>query len=184
MNTQQIRTLLLMLIVTASLMVYGCEPPASNNGKGNGTTSDVYDPAKDPQVNPPSLLEAAPDDKSMIASEETVYLNLSGSPNTLNPLFGSSLVDFIVMDVLYDGLFTFGADLKFTVNEETVESFEESEDHTVFTVRLRPGLKWHDGHPFTAHDVVYSWKTILDDKVPSQTHKPGTDQITECIAIS
>jgi len=169
-----------VVAMLACLLLAGCtKPPQPNQGKDE----PVYDPRKDPLVNPTSLSEAAPDDLSKVATDETIFLELSGNPNTLNPLFGSSLVEFIVMDVLYDGLFTFDADMNWMVNEETVESFEESEDHTTFTVRIRPGIKWHDGQPFTAHDVVYSWKSILDENVPSQTHKPGTDEITECVAI-
>ncbi len=31
---------------------------------------------------------------------------------------------------------------------------------TVYTVKLRPDLKWHDGKPLTAKDVVFTYKLI------------------------
>jgi len=34
------------------------------------------------------------------------------------------------------------------------------EDRTQLTFRLRPGVKWHDGKPFTAKDVVCTWDLL------------------------
>jgi peptide/nickel transport system substrate-binding protein len=36
-----------------------------------------------------------------------------------------------------------------------VESIERG---SVFTFHLRPGVRWHDGHPFDANDVAFSWR--------------------------
>jgi len=35
------------------------------------------------------------------------------------------------------------------------KSIEQSEDATVFTIELREGMKWSDGHPFTAEDFAF-----------------------------
>jgi len=40
------------------------------------------------------------------------------------------------------------------VAKDDVESLEKG---TVFTFQLREGVKWHDGHPFDAYDVHFSW---------------------------
>lgn len=37
-----------------------------------------------------------------------------------------------------------------------LESWEQSEDGKVWTMKVRPGVKWHDGQPFTAADVVFT----------------------------
>jgi len=161
------------------LVAAGCRRPPT---AGDAATV-VYDPTKDPLVNPPSLFEPPPEDISQIATDETLYLQLDGSPRTLHPFFVSSTYDFTVVDTLYTGLFTFDKDLKWRPSEETVEKFEESPDHTVFTVRMKPGFTWHDGVPLTAHDVVYSWRQILDPQVPCQTQKPSTEPIKECVAL-
>ena len=47
-------------------------------------------------------------------------------------------------------------DLK-TVIPDLAESWEVSEDLTVFTFRLRKDVTWHDGRPFTARDVIFSF---------------------------
>ena len=35
---------------------------------------------------------------------------------------------------------------------------------TVWEVKLRPGVKWHDGSPFTADDVIYTLRQMGDPK--------------------
>ncbi|MEE8146029.1 MAG: peptide ABC transporter substrate-binding protein [Longimicrobiales bacterium] len=36
------------------------------------------------------------------------------------------------------------------------ESWEHSPDYRTWTIRLRRDVRWHDGHPVTAHDVLFS----------------------------
>ncbi len=173
---------LLIVSIAAATLVCGCRKPAPTTRPGTESAVD-YDPRKDPLVNPPELFEPAPEDASLIASDETLFMQLDGSPNTLNPLFMSSGVEFIVLDALNSGPFTFNNKLEWRPNEDMVEHFEESPDHTIFQARLKPGLKWHDGQPLTAHDVVYSWEQILDPRVPCPAVKAGTDEIKQCVAV-
>ena len=37
-------------------------------------------------------------------------------------------------------------------------------DNRVFTLHLRPGHKWSDGHPFTAEDFRYYWEDVANNK--------------------
>jgi peptide/nickel transport system substrate-binding protein len=47
------------------------------------------------------------------------------------------------------------------------EAIEPNADGSEWTITLRDGVRWHDGSPFTADDVVYTIKTYLDPKVAS-----------------
>src|SRR5262249_10299931 len=40
-------------------------------------------------------------------------------------------------------------------------SWSASEDGTALTFKLRSGVKWHDGKPFTAADVKCTWELLL-----------------------
>ena len=48
------------------------------------------------------------------------------------------------------------------------ESWTISEDSTTFTFKLREGVKWHDGEPFTAADVLFSFHYMLNPLTESQ----------------
>ena len=47
------------------------------------------------------------------------------------------------------------------------EKWEISPDHKTYTFYLRPNLKFSDGSPLTAADVVYSYQRIADPKTAS-----------------
>jgi peptide/nickel transport system substrate-binding protein len=53
------------------------------------------------------------------------------------------------------------------------ESWEWSEDGLTFTLRLRPGLKWSDGQPYTSADWQFMWDDILNDEDYKVRTVPG-----------
>lgn len=59
-----------------------------------------------------------------------------------------------------------------TVQPHIARDFESNADNTEFTLYLREGMKWSDGSPFTADDILFWYEDILlnDDLVPA---KPG-----------
>jgi peptide/nickel transport system substrate-binding protein len=44
------------------------------------------------------------------------------------------------------------------------DSWTRSDDGRTYTVKLRPGLAFADGHPFTSDDVVFSFRAVYDAK--------------------
>ncbi len=48
------------------------------------------------------------------------------------------------------------------------ESAEPNSDATVWTIRLKSGIVFHDGSPLTADDVIYSFRRILDEKTKAE----------------
>jgi len=174
------RVATIYILLLGALLATGVYRRPGGEPAGEGPR---YDPGSDPLVNPASLLAAAPEEAGRINTEDTLHLTLRANPNTLNPLFVSSLYDFMVADVLYAGPFTFGRDMQWRLNEEMVESFEESADHTEFVLRLKPGFTWQDGEPLRAQDVVYSWEQILDPEVPCPAQKLSTEPIKQCVAL-
>src|SRR3984893_2006911 len=58
-------------------------------------------------------------------------------------------------------------DTKLQVIPELAESWEASEDLKTWTFHLRSGVKFHNGKPFDASDVVFTFKRILDKDVGS-----------------
>ncbi|PZF80809.1 ABC transporter substrate-binding protein [Jiangella anatolica] len=60
-------------------------------------------------------------------------------------------------------------DIDFTEPKPNVaESIESSEDGRSFVIKLRPGMKWSDGAPFTADDLVFWYNDVLlNEQYPS-----------------
>ncbi len=47
------------------------------------------------------------------------------------------------------------------IEPELAESWSWSEDGKALTFKLRQGIKWHDGKPFTANDVKCTWEMLI-----------------------
>ncbi|HYH37862.1 MAG TPA: ABC transporter substrate-binding protein [Azospirillum sp.] len=65
---------------------------------------------------------------------------------------------------IYQGLLTYDFNLK--PRPELAESWEVSPDGKTYTFRLVKNAKWHDGKPFTAHDVVFTTSKFLMETHP------------------
>lgn len=57
-----------------------------------------------------------------------------------------------------------------------------SPDGLTITYHLRPGVRWHDGAPFSADDVVFTWHAIMNPRNNVIT-RLGYDKIASMIAI-
>lgn len=64
------------------------------------------------------------------------------------------------------GLFTFDWNLNAFADKGVVKSWESSADHMMDKVVMRDDLTWSDGRPLTAHDIVFSYETIVNPQVP------------------
>ncbi len=65
---------------------------------------------------------------------------------------------------IYESLLTYNFDL--SPRPSLAKSWEVSADGLTYTFRLQEGVKWHDGAPFSAEDVLFSFKTFLPETHP------------------
>ncbi|MGC2856813.1 extracellular solute-binding protein [Novispirillum sp. DQ9] len=88
-----------------------------------------------------------------------------GSFDNLNPfiLRGSAAVG---SGLAYDALLTSSADEAFTEYGLIVESLEVPEDRSWVIFTLRPEARFHDGHPITADDVVFTFNVLKEKGAP------------------
>jgi peptide/nickel transport system substrate-binding protein len=85
--------------------------------------------------------------------------------------------------LLWDRPFLFDHQLEWMLNPAVAESYRESPDHMQAILTLKPGLKWHDGRPYTAEDIAFSWIRIMDDRVVCRKARHGADQLRDCVAV-
>jgi peptide/nickel transport system substrate-binding protein len=88
------------------------------------------------------------------------------APNLLNPLLAVGLKDWNVCGLFYESLVAFNTEgTMVPVLAQEVPSVHNggvAKDGTVVTWKLKPGVVWHDGKPFTAKDVVFAWEYTAD----------------------
>ncbi len=87
---------------------------------------------------------------------------LRAEPATLDFVDASDQFSALVTRLIGDSLVDFDADLR--VVPRLAESWEFSADGKRLTFRLREGVKFHDGVPLTADDVVFTWRRIVDPR--------------------
>jgi oligopeptide transport system substrate-binding protein len=80
---------------------------------------------------------------------------------SLDPQLTTGEPEARVQEALFEGLTRFDA-ATFAPAPGVAESWDISEDGTLYTFHLRKSARWSDGRPVTAHDFVYSWKRLLD----------------------
>ncbi|MGD0765240.1 MAG: ABC transporter substrate-binding protein [Dehalococcoidia bacterium] len=92
----------------------------------------------------------------------TYVEGVAGAPSHINPLFDSTNdVDKDLVALIFSGLTRLGPDGE--VLPDLAESWDISNDGLTYTFHLRDGVLWHDGQPFTADDVVFTFKALQDD---------------------
>lgn len=88
-----------------------------------------------------------------------------GDFTNANPIYATSEVDTTVSRLVFAGLLTYNNSNKLV--GDLAESWEVDAAGTLYTVKLRPNLVWHDGSKLTADDVVFTFKAIQNPDAQS-----------------
>ena len=95
------------------------------------------------------------------------------APTLLNPHFASGTKDQIAGRIFFEPLAGWDKDGNLTpqlaAEVPTRANGGLSEDGKVVTWKLKQGVKWHDGKPFTADDVVFTWEYAADPATAAYT---------------
>ena len=85
---------------------------------------------------------------------------LVGAPGVLNPLFEVDATTTDIDSVIYQGLTTI--DAQQNVIGLLASTWTISPNHLSYTFQMRNGIKWADGQPFTAADVLFTFHVLQD----------------------
>jgi peptide/nickel transport system substrate-binding protein len=88
-----------------------------------------------------------------------------GDASTLLPPLASDAPSGTINDLVYSRLIRYDGDL--TLIGDLAESWEVSPDGLTITFKVRRGVKWHDGAPLTARDVLFTYQVMVDPKTPT-----------------
>ncbi len=88
-----------------------------------------------------------------------------GEPTVLIPMLAGDSASHQVAGLIFNGLVKYDTDL--SIIGDLAQSWDISSDGLVITFHLKKGVKWTDGVEFTADDVMFGYKTIIDEKTPT-----------------
>jgi peptide/nickel transport system substrate-binding protein len=96
--------------------------------------------------------------------------SLHSDPKTLNPVTAVDAYSKQITGLLFADLIHINP---YTEHSEPAlaKSWKASSDGKHYTLELRRGIRFSDGYPFNADDVVFSFKVYLDEKI----HSPQRD---------
>src|SRR5882757_7657854 len=102
------------------------------------------------------------------SAQTTLRIGLAEDPDILDPTMGRTYVGRIVFATFCDKLFDI--DEKLNIVPQLALSHETSADGKEMTIKLRPGVKFHDGESFDAEAAKYSLERHLT--LPTSFRKP------------
>ncbi|MGI6663055.1 MAG: peptide-binding protein [Bacillota bacterium] len=100
-----------------------------------------------------------------------IVFGLTGNPVTFNPILQTDTPSGQINSRVFSGLVRVNETMEQLV-PDLAESWEFSPDGLTWTFKLREDVVWHDGTPFTAADVKYTYDAI---KHPDYTGIRATD---------
>ncbi len=114
-----------------------------------------------------SLLVIKPGSQDRPARGGEIVEGLVGQPRFINPvLAAASSVDSDLSKIIFAQLIKFDKDLNLV--PDLAENLPiVSKDQKTYTIKLKPNLKWQDGKPLRADDIIFTIQTIQNSEYES-----------------
>ncbi|MDD5495901.1 MAG: peptide-binding protein [Candidatus Omnitrophica bacterium] len=109
-----------------------------------------------------SLLDAE-SDQSQPAYGDAIVVASIADARTLVPILASDSASGEICGLVFNGLVKY--DKNINIVGDLAESWDIEAGGLVIVFHLRKDVKWHDGMPFTAYDVEFTYKKLVDPAV-------------------
>ena len=121
-----------------------------------------------------------PEGEAVPASGGRYVEGVTHQPERINPLFASANpTDADLSSLIFSGLVRLGPDGM--PQPDLAERWEITGNGQSYVFHLRNGVAWHDGEPFTAEDVMFTFDAISD---PGFRGDPGLAQLLDGVVVS
>jgi peptide/nickel transport system substrate-binding protein len=97
-------------------------------------------------------------------------------PRTLNPIFVADPTSEELSHLVFNGLVLVHPGSG-EPTPDLAASWDVSEDRLTYTFHIRDGILWHDGQSFTAHDVVFTYQLMMDNRIRSPRYSMLSERI-------
>jgi peptide/nickel transport system substrate-binding protein len=139
----------LLPLLCLVLIISGCSAGGNQTTQGNASPPPGS-PVPGQQVNPGSRITEG----GLI------------EPRTLNPIFVADPVSEEISHLVFNGLAYVDPATR-EPKPDLAKSWDVSDDRLTYTFHLRDGVRWHDGQPFAANDVIFTYQLMMNNKVRS-----------------
>ncbi len=96
---------------------------------------------------------------------DTLVEGSIGEATNLIPMLTADSASHEIAGLIFNGLVKYDKDVKLI--GDLAEAWEVSQGGLQITFKLRRGVTWQDGHPFTARDVLFGFQTITNPNTPT-----------------
>jgi len=96
---------------------------------------------------------------------DTLAAGSLGDARSLIPILASDGASQDICGLVFNGLVKYAPDL--TLVGDLAQSWDVLEDGLVIVFHLWPNVRWHDGAPFTAEDVRFTYERLIDSAIPT-----------------
>jgi peptide/nickel transport system substrate-binding protein len=134
-----------LVVVALLAVIVGCGKPAAPPAP----------PASGHPLPAPFVLPGEPGQRG-----GRLTLLAAGAPRTFNPVLTMDGASDAVVRLLFSGLIALDATTQ-EARPALAESWSVSTDGLTWTFKLRAGLRWSDGQPLSAADVVFTWNEVM-----------------------
>ncbi len=99
---------------------------------------------------------------TLLLFSSTLNLSISANPSRINPILSTDSSSSEITQWIFNSLITYDKNAK--IKMMLARSYE-FENNTTLIFHLRKNVKWSDGAPFSAKDVIFTYKTIISPKI-------------------
>ncbi len=97
-----------------------------------------------------------------VLNSSVLNLSISSNPSRINPILSSDSASSTISGWIFNGLFKYDKDG--SIINDLASDYKFINDVTL-QINLKQNVQWHDGKAFTANDVIFTYKKIIDPKI-------------------
>jgi peptide/nickel transport system substrate-binding protein len=102
---------------------------------------------------------------SVLLAASTLHLTIATNPARLNPILATDSSSGEIAGFIFSSLVKYDKDAKKVIGDLAESFYFKDEKSLIF--KLRKDVLWHDGVAFSAQDVLFTYETLLSDKISS-----------------
>ncbi len=169
------------VVLALSVVLVGCNMPLIGTGTARSTataaTSETV-ATREISTETPVVTQGG---STATVSPPAINQVVEGGllePRTLNPILAADPISDELSKLVFNGLVLVDPSSG-EIKGDLAKSWDVSDDRKTYTFHLNDSVKWQDGQPFTAQDVVFTYNLMMNDRTRSPRYSELVEHINE-----